>query len=299
LPDSSDIGGNKGRRGDDIDSSMNNYDDFSRSTILTARFGHESVKVIHLVKRNLYIVIGLIVSIAVLSVMNIFGIFEYFSTENVDRLVDIILLVILIVVLVPLVLLLLKSKNVLDRWADMFERNTIATSMKIAMNKRSREEAVLAVAQSVKQIGEPLQDYITSKKTDLKEFLNISIDKDIIFDILIDSSHVLFSSSNDKDNNNLKDLLKEYGAIVIKIVDDSIKQNIVKSFVDSLTRYVSLTNNQVGLGIIIGEDVASEAERYASKFSKRREAGINHLLLIAKPTYPPTEPPPGQTFTAG
>jgi hypothetical protein len=56
-----------------------------------------------------------------------------------------------------------------------------------------------------------------SKKTDLKEFLNISIDKDIVFDILIDSSHVLFSSSKVKDNNNLKDLLKEYGAIVIKI----------------------------------------------------------------------------------
>src|SRR5205085_5446126 len=140
-----------------------------------------SVKVIHLVKKNLYIVIGLIVSIALLSVMNIFGVFEYFSTGNVDRAVDAILLVILIVVLVPLVLLLLKSRNVLDRWADMFERNTIATSMKIAMKIRSREEAIFAVAQSVKQIGEPLQDYIKSKKIDLKEFLNISIDKDIIF----------------------------------------------------------------------------------------------------------------------
>jgi hypothetical protein len=96
--------------------------------------------------------------------MNVFGVFEYFSTGNVDRAVDAILLVILIVVLVPLVLLLLKSRNVLDRWADKFGRNTIATSMKIAMNKRSREEAIFAVAQSVKQIGEPLQDYIKSKK---------------------------------------------------------------------------------------------------------------------------------------
>ena len=92
----------------------------------------------------------MIVSIALLSVMNIFGVFEYFSTGNVDRAVDAILLVILIVVLVPLVLLLLKSRNVLDRWADKFGRNTIATSMKIAMNKRSREEAIFAVAQSVK-----------------------------------------------------------------------------------------------------------------------------------------------------
>jgi hypothetical protein len=85
----------------------------------------------------------------------------------------------------------------------------------------------------VKQIGEPLQAYIKSKKIDLKEFLNISIDKDTIFDILIDSNHVLLSGSKDEDNNNntLKDLLEEYGAIVIRIVDDSIKQNIVKTFV--------------------------------------------------------------------
>jgi hypothetical protein len=126
----------------------------------------------------------------------------------------------------------------------------------------------------------------------LKEFLNISIDKDTIFDILIDSNHVLLSGSKDDDNNdnNLKDLLEEYGAIVIRIVDDSIKQNIVKTFVDSLTRYVSLTKNQVGLGIIIGEDVTSEAEKYVNEFSRRREAGINHLLLIVKTTFPP--PPP-------
>ncbi|MGB8035510.1 MAG: hypothetical protein WCF03_16980, partial [Nitrososphaeraceae archaeon] len=194
------------------------------------------------------------------------------------------------------------------RWADMFERNTIATSMKIAMNKRSREEAIFAVAQSVKQIGQPLQDYIMSKKTNLKEFLNISIDNDTIFDILIDSNHVLLSGSkedDDNNDNNLKDLLEEYGAIVIRIVDDPIKQNIVKTFVDSLTRYVSLTKNQVGLGIIIGEDVTSEAEKYVNEFSRRREAGINHLLLIAKPTFPPPPPthssasPPGQTSTAG
>ena len=160
----------------------------------------------------------------------------------------------------------------------------------------------------MKQIGEPLQAYIKSKKIDLKEFLNISIDKDTIFDILIDSNHVLLSGSKDDDDNNnnntLKDLLEEYGAIVIRIVDDSIKQNIVKTFVDSLTRYVSLTKNQVGLVIIIGEDVTSEAEKYVNEFCRRREAGINHLLLIVKPTFPPppthsSASPPGQTSTAG
>ena len=118
---------------------------------------------------------------------------------------------------------------------------------------------------------------------------------------------MLSGSKDDDDNNNntLKDLLEEYGAIVIRIVDDSIKQNIVKTFVDSLTRYISLTKNQVGLGIIIGEDVTSEAEKYVNEFSRRREAGINHLLIV-KPIFPPPPPPthssaspPGQTSTAG
>ena len=66
----------------------------------------------------------------------------------------------------------------------------------------------------------------------MKEFLNISIDKDTIFDILIDSNHVLLSGSKDDDDNNnnntLKDLLEEYGAIVIRIVDDSINRILLK-----------------------------------------------------------------------
>src|SRR5713101_2127710 len=128
--------------------------DSSFSTILTTRFGHESAKLIHSVEKNLYIVIGLIASIAVLSILNIMGTLDYFSsnTGSIDRTVDILLLLILVVVLVPLFLLLLKSRNVLDRWTDMFEKNTIATTMSIAMTNKSKEGIVLALMQSVEQI---------------------------------------------------------------------------------------------------------------------------------------------------
>jgi len=121
--------------------------DSSFSTILTTRFGHESAKLIHSVEKNLYIVIGLIASIAVLSILNIMGALDYFSSNSegkigVDKWVDILLLLILIVVLVPLFLLLLKSRNVLDRWTDMFERNTIATTLSIALTDKSKEAIV-------------------------------------------------------------------------------------------------------------------------------------------------------------
>src|SRR3978361_1649287 len=108
--------------------------DSYKSPILTAKFGHESVKLIHSTEKNLYFIIGLIISIAALSILNILGLFEFYSIVNGDLIVDVVLLVALISILIPLIKLLLKSKRVLDRWADMFERNTIATSMKIAMS---------------------------------------------------------------------------------------------------------------------------------------------------------------------
>jgi len=62
---------------------------------------------IHSVEKNLYIVIGLIASIAVLSILNIMGALDYFSSNSegkigVDKWIDILLLLILIVVLLPL-----------------------------------------------------------------------------------------------------------------------------------------------------------------------------------------------------
>ena len=107
--------------------------------------------------------------------MNILGVLDYFSSSGIDRVVDTILLIALIVVLIPLVLLLLRSRKVLDRWTDMFERNTIATAMRISMTSRGKEEAILALVQSVDEISEPLEEYIMSKKSDLTEFLDVSV----------------------------------------------------------------------------------------------------------------------------
>jgi hypothetical protein len=267
--------------------------DLSSSTILTARFGNESAKLIHLVEKNLYIVIGLIASIAVLSIMNILGILEYFSSTGVDKIVDVILLVVLIGVLVPLVLLLLRSRKVLDNWTDMFERNTIATAMRIAMAKRSKEEAILALTQSVDEIREPLQQYITSKKSDLSEFLDISVDDSRTsptYDILMDSSQVLNDDDNTSNGKHLRKVLEDYGAVIIRIIDGCVDRRYVESFVDSLTKYISTTKNHVGLAIIIGEDLTLEAKEYVSKFTsserRRKRLEINHLLLVDKPTFP-------------
>jgi len=85
------------------------------------------------------------------------------SSEQVDKIVDLTLLAVLIVILMPFFLPLLRSRNVLDRWADMFERNTIMATMSISMTARTKEEAIFGLSQSIQEISKLLQEYIDSK----------------------------------------------------------------------------------------------------------------------------------------
>lgn len=262
--------------------------DLSSSTILTTRFGYESTRLIHLAQKNLYVIIGLIAALVVLSILNILGALDYFSTssEEVDKIVDIVLLVVLIVVLAPLVLLLLRSKNVLDRWTDMFERNTIMTSMNLTMIYRTKEEVLRALSLSIREISKPLQEYIESRKTDLTEFFDISITtqntKNLAFDIVVDSDRVLNDNSNSSDG--LKSVLKEYGTIIVKMVDSCIDRRVVESFADSLKNYNVFMKHPVGVGLVIGDSITDDAREYANQISNHRRRQVTHLILIAKPS---------------
>jgi hypothetical protein len=212
------------------DNSNNDNYDFSSSTILTSKYGHESTRLIHVIEKNLLVIMAIIEAMAVVSILNTLGVLEYLYSHDADYVVDVVLSVILVVVLVPLIILLLKSRRTLDRWTDMFERNTIVTTMNIAMTNRSKEEAILALPHSIQQISEPLQEYIYSKRNDMSEFLNVSVNK-LVFDVLIDADHVLSdgsdgSSSNSIDiSNYLKKVLKEYGSIIIKIIDSTVDRH--------------------------------------------------------------------------
>ncbi len=92
----------------------------------------------------------------------------------------------------------------------------------------------------------------------MTEFLNAAIKDNITFDVLVDANHVLDDGT--AISNNLRKILGDYGATIIKIIDGVINKNSVESFVDSLSQYVSLTKNQVGLGLIIGEEIATDAK---------------------------------------
>jgi hypothetical protein len=81
----------------------------------------------------------------------------------------------------------------------------------------------------VDEISEPLEEYIISKKSDLTEFLDVSIGdgkSSTTYDILIDSCHVLNGDDRDK-GNSLRKVLEDYGAIIIKIVDGYVDRSHV------------------------------------------------------------------------
>jgi hypothetical protein len=265
-------------------------DNNQSSLILTARYGHESSKLIHLIEKNLYIVIGLIVFMAVLSIVNAIG-FHYLLqySEDIDFIVDVSLAVILIAMVIPLITILLKSRNSLDRWDDMFETNTLSISIGISMSNRTIEEAFRAIMQSVEQINQPLNDYFTASKSNLKEFMNVSVDKNITFDILIDSNRVLDGNKNKDSSNKLRDVLRAYGAIVVKIIDGKTDKVSVESYVNSFLQYTSRTKSQVGLAIVIGEEISSEAQEYANQMlhKHKRNRKIDNLILIEKPSSSP------------
>jgi hypothetical protein len=278
-------------------SSDNNSYDFSPSTILTSRYGHESTRLIHLIEKNLLIIMAIIVAIAVLSILNVLGVLEYLYAHDIDFIVDLTLSIILVVVLAPLIILILKSRRTLDRWTDMFERNTMITTMNIAMKNRSKEEAILALPQSVQQISEPLQEYVASKRNDWSQFLNVAVDSNLVFDVLLDADQILNDGSADSVVNNLKRVLREYGAIIIKIMDGNVDRDSVEGFTDSLSQYNALTNNQIGLGLIIGDNVTEDARQYAIEISshhKRKKREIELLVVMAKPSSSSAFPSPPQ-----
>ncbi len=267
-------------------SSTGDEDDYypASSTILTSRFGYASAKLIHSVEKNLYVVLAVILSIATLSILNTLGILNYLHPENVDYFVDLTLSIVLIVVVIPLVFLIVKSRRVLDNWNDMFEKNTITTSMNITMKERTELEALKALAFSVREISEPLQAYLESKKSDLSEFFDANTDAHLKFNILLDANHVLDNGSTI--SNDLKRTLKDFGPVVVRIIDGAIDKKAVQSFVNSLSTYASLTKTNIGLGLIIGEEIQRDAQGSANNASYLKRRKINNLLLLAKLSIP-------------
>ena len=270
---------------------MNDYRDLYNnnglhSPVLATKYAHIASSLIHTLGKNLVLVIGLIFALVIISLLDTLYALGYASMIP-DAIYDSVITIFSVAILVTTLYLLntlLRSKRMLSSWADTFERNSIKAGMNIAMANKSQEEAIHAIAQTVEQIGEPLRKYLSSKEN-YKNFLDADIkfnNNEIFFDILIDQDHVKDKVSGSEDNGSidLKQSLQEYGSIVIKFTDGTVDKDIVESFYKSLSNYVALTKNKIGLAVIIGDDVSEDAYKFAKQCENNK---INYIILIEKP----------------
>ncbi|MDQ6863639.1 MAG: hypothetical protein M3044_07420 [Thermoproteota archaeon] len=92
------------------------------------------------------------------------------------------------------------------------------------MASRSKEEALRVVSETIEEIGEPLRKYISSKDI-FSEFFDVALDKNdssdknMIFDVLIDVGRIGSAGHNSSNNDALKQVIREYGSVIIKIVN--------------------------------------------------------------------------------
>ena len=84
------------------------------------------------------------------------------------------------------------------------------------MANKTKEEAILAVSETIEPVGEPLQDYISSSKDNLNHFIDVTIRNErepdnLHYDVLIDVDHIVqrtttSTTNQSKNSDNRVDL---------------------------------------------------------------------------------------------
>lgn len=243
----------------------------SLSPILITRYAHKSSRLIYSIEKNIFIVIGVVVALAAISVIDtleVMGITDLIN-ENLDDTIIAILSLISLAALLPILQLSLQSKRVLEEWADMFENNSIKNSIIMSLTSISKEDVLRSVAETVEEMGDLLLQYI--EKEDPSELFDVSVGGHT-HDVLVDLETVKAEKGSD-----LKKILADYGAIIIKISDGKVSKDDVESFSDSLSAYAMQRRkkNAIGLAIMIGREISPDAYSHEGK--------VRDMLLVEKP----------------
>jgi hypothetical protein len=255
--------GNKGRGKDNNDNARKEEDEQSSSFLphISTLYTRRSAKLIRSAEKSASLIV---VAIALLLAMSLIDTFEVESAskllpkDTLDTLISIFSFIALAVTGIML-RSLLKSRHTLEKWADMFEQNAMRSSLSIALNSTSKEEIVRVLPEVIEELGEPLEIYIS--KGDFNEFFDIQIADGDKLDILIDSQHIIPSKD---DVSNLKQLISDYGAIAVRIIDRNIDEKDIVAFSDTLHKYKSKNpENDIGLAILVCSQISPSAEKYA------------------------------------
>ena len=246
----------------------------SRSPVMPTSYAHQASQLIRGVSKRVVLVIIFLCPLFLFSTIDalrLTGLKNILGDQVIDNTI-VIFSGCLLVLVVFLFHSLLRSKKILNRWADVFERNSIIAGINISMNKLSKEEALTAIAESVEEIGQPLRRYF-SNSLDVKKFIDVPLGKEIVFDVLLDKD--IRGIPDD-----LRNVLTEYGAVIIKIESGMVDADKVTIFSRLLSYYAKETKNYVGLPVIMGEDISDSAYNLVNT---SHDEVVKRIVLVEKP----------------
>lgn len=266
---------------------IDNEDEISSSIISTTRYGHNSAKILGSIEKNFVIVIVIIAATFVFSSLDSAGLLKYLDlySETAHDTIATIFSIISLAAMIPLLAYIVKSRRMIERWQNLFERNSLKTSMEISLTGVSKKEIVRALAESIEEISEPLREYLNAAEG--KEKSTVAFqgrEHSVDLDVLIDSNYIGGSSASPA-GDKLKAVLREFGSVCVKVSRDSesVDAAAVESFISALSTYVANTGNKVGLGLLIGRDVEPEAYRALEASASVNAKKFYNLLIIEKP----------------
>lgn len=257
-------------------SKMGKIDDSTNSnSILLTQYSYEASQLIKSFKKNISFVVLILILIASMTIFDLlidlgFTNILSVSDETIDSMI-IGVSVFLILFTIFMIRPVFRSQKILERWSNLFDKNAIRTGIILSINNKSKEEVLVALSETIEQIGTPLQDYLS--KSDHSEFYDVSIDG-TTFDILIDKSTV-----KPIDANSLKSTIQDYGSILVKITESVINKDITQSFITSLQEYRK-QGNKIGLAMMIGGSISQESYNLVSKIKDKTIS--DSLIFIEK-----------------
>jgi hypothetical protein len=256
--------------------------DSSSPTLITA-YSQKAVSSIRSIERMLYLLLSVLVAFALLVFIDTAAVEGYIKFIPEDE-YDITLFLIASVaigIIVFLLRIILKTRQKLDNWAYVFEKNSIGSLISIGLSNLDKKALLFSIIENIGMIGEPIKKYISKDEDNINLFFDQKISNETAFDILIDGDKIK-SKGGREENDFVIGKLNEYGAIVGKIVTNSsvIDINEVKLFVRSVLDYSKSTNKFVALALLAGNEVTNEATEYAKNYSNK---SIGYLIIIEKP----------------
>jgi hypothetical protein len=247
----------------------------SADSVMLTQYSSEASQLIKSFTKNIpfvIIILILIVSMTTVDLIMDLGFTRILSDETIDAMI-IAVSSFLIVFTLFAVRPVLRSRKILEKWSNLFENNAIRTGILLAIKDKSKEEILYALPEVIDQIAIPLENYLS--RSDKMEFYNVNTDDITTFDILIDKSTI-----KSIDSDSLKNVIQEYGGILIKIVDKVIDKSIAQDFLKSIQRYKK-RGNKIGLAIIVGESISQESYILANKIKDKTIS--ENLIFIEKP----------------